>query len=455
MPRLFLKLFGTFWLTTVLILTVSIFASFRLADDAASRQAVDPREADELLREVLEDRGIEGLRAWIANSANFAPGQTIYVVDEQGHEILERAVPDYLQRRLSRMWEFAERHRGDEPGDRRRGRGGDFSAILVAADGTRWVSIPGPAPFPRFGILSYGGMRWILLLLAAVTSLISFWLLSRSLSRPARHISHAVDRFAQGDLSARVGEAGYSNDETGQIGRQFDRMASELEAQAHSRRELFRNISHEMRAPLARLQIAAELLERQPDKVAVQLERIRSEVAVLDNLTAQVLSLARATQAEPAGGRADIATVIARVAANAEVEASEKNIALQCSAPAIDACAQVDELLLVSAIENVVRNALQATPTGGRVTIDTILADSTCTITVTDSGAGVPEGELEKIFAPFYRLDTNRAGAGIGLAITARVLSQIGGAVQARNAAGGGLVVTLTIPVSALPPGPD
>jgi len=449
MPRLFLKLFGTFWLTTVLILSVTIFASFRIADDTASRLSVDPREADELLRDLLAERGVDALRDWIADSRNFAPGQTIYVVDEQGHEILNRNVPEYLVRRIDRMWELAAKRETDEPSERSRSRSRrDFSAILTAADSTRWVSIPGPAPVPRFGILSVGGMRWLLLSLAAVTSLISFWLLSSSLSGPARRISHAVDRFAHGDLSARVGEAGYSRDEIGEIGRQFDRMAGALEAQANSRRELFQNISHEMRAPLARMQIAADLLQRKPENFAVQLQRIRNEVEVLDNLTAQVLSLARATQVNTAqAGRCSIAGVLARVTDNAELEAGSKNVSLEWNTPHPDRQAAIDEMLLASALENVVRNAIQAVPGDGRVTIETSMAADHCSIVVSDNGPGVAESELERIFEPFYRLDTNRSGSGIGLAITARVVEQIGGSARARNADGGGLIVTLTIPL--------
>lgn len=446
MPRLFLKLFGTFWLTTVLILAVSIFASFRLADDSASGVRIDPREADELMRDELAEGGIQGLRNWIANSSNFPPGQTVYVVDEAGSEILGRAVPEMLRRQLERMWRFSERH---EMGESRRDHQGhahrNFTAILVAQDGKRWLSMPGPAPPPRFGVFSRGDMRWIVFVLAAATSLISFWLLSRSLSQPARCISSAVNRLAAGDLSARVGKAGYSNDEIGEIARQFDRMASELEAQANSRRELFRNVSHEMRAPLARLQIATELLQRKPDEKEVQLRRIQEEIGVLENLTAQVLALARASQEKPIDKVADMAAVIERVAENAQLEASEKKVRLEWHPPG-SILVPADEVLVVSAIENVVRNAVQAAPAGGRVALEVAGDDDTCVVSVTDDGPGVPDSEFERIFEPFYRLDTNRPGSGIGLAITARVLNQLGGSARAQRAGEGGLKVTLAFP---------
>lgn len=454
MPRLFLKLFGTFWLTTVLILSISIFVSFRIADEMSER-LIDPREADVSLREVVESGGLAGLRRWVADSDNFLPGQTVYIVDSAGNELLGRDVPEYLERRLNRMWTMLERDADDDNdgnSDRRRPRDSDrrsrvLTPVLEMADGSRWLAMPGPTAPPPFGILSYGGLRWLVLGLAAVTSLVTFWLLSLSLSRPARRIVNAVDRFAAGDMSARVGSAASSNDEIGEIGRQFDNMAAELEAQSEVRRELFRNISHELRAPLARLQIATELLERKPAHAAEQLQRIRGEIEVLDGLTAQVLSLARASQHEGNDATVSLADVIERVSDNAQLEAGDKGIDLDSPLPDADITVRADETLLTSAIENVVRNAIQATPAGGRVSIAVTTEGDRCSVTVTDTGPGVPEDQLERIFEPFYRLDTNRAGSGIGLAITSRVMEQIGGSVKSRNADGKGLVVTLTMPV--------
>lgn len=447
MPRLFLKLFGTFWLTTVLILATSIFVSFRLADDRVMQRLIDPREADDLVQEVFNQGGLGLVRKWLANGDAFPPGQTVYVLDRDGRELLGRDVPSYLERRLERIWAMVERHaQSDRHSERRRRH---FVPVLESADGSRWLAIPGPTPPPRFGMLSFGSLRWLVLALAAITSFATFWMLSRSLSRPARRIADAVKRFAAGDLAARVGNSGYSNDEIGDIGRQFDRMAAQLETQTELRRELFRNVSHELRAPLARLQIAAELLERKPAESTAQLARIRSEIEVLDALTTQVMSLTRAAQSEGVDSVVSLADVVERVSANARVEAGTRGIQLEISPPVDSVRVRAQEALLASALENVVRNALQATPDGGQVSVAATVRDRYCSVTVTDSGPGVPEDQLERIFEPFFRLDTNRPGSGIGLAITARVMQQVGGSARAQNGAGGGLVVTLEIPVEA------
>ena len=445
MPRLFLKLFGTFWLTTVLILGISIFVSFHLARDSMAARLADPREVDATLREVVAAGGLDALRTWVADEGNFLPGQTVYVVDDTGHELLGRSVTPYLESRLERIWHMLdERAREGRPyDDRYRG----FTPVLETADGSRWLAIPGPTAPPPFGVLSYG-IRWVVLAAAAATSLLTFWLLSRSLTRPARHIADTVERFAAGDMSARVGSAGSSRDEIGNIARQFDSMASQLEAQFEMRRELFRNVSHELRAPLARLQIATELLERKPEQSGRQLERIRSEIAVLDALTAQVLSLASAMQGEGAERPVGLAGVLERVVDNATLEAEARSVTVDYTAPVDEVAVVADENLLASAIENVLRNAGQAAPSGGHVVVATQVSPDRCTVTVTDDGDGVPGDQVERIFEPFYRLDTNREGSGIGLAITARVMQQLGGSVVARNANGGGLSVSMTMPLA-------
>lgn len=448
MSRLFLKLFGTFWLTTVLILSISIFVSFNLANDDMPARLVDPREVDASLREVVAEGGLDALRIWVSGDGSFLPGQTVYVVDDAGHELLGRPVPPYLESRLNRMWDIIEKRARE--GRSYDGKYPGFTPVLEAADGSRWLAIPGPTVAPRFGVLSYGGIRWVVLCMAAITSLLTFWLLSQSLSRPAQRIAATVERFAAGDMTARVGSSGSSKDEIGDIARQFDSMAAQIEAQIQMRRELFRNVSHELRAPLARLQIATELLERKPEQSRQHMLRIRNEVEMLGALTAQVLSLTKATQSAGRQEPVKLANVLARVVDNAMLEAGTRDITVDCSARAEGLAVVADESLLASAIENVLRNAVQAAPEGGRVSIETKVTNYRCTLTVTDTGSGVPVDELQRIFEPLYRLDTNRAGSGIGLAITAQVLEQIGGSVEASNADGGGLVVTVTMPLAKL-----
>ena len=443
MRSLFWKLFGAFWLTTLVILAVSIFVSFRIADEQSPYSFADPREIDEQLQAILQLEGIEGLEDHIADSDNFPPGQTVYLIDSNGRDLLDRELPERIHRRAQRIWSSISEHRRERrDSDRypRRLR----QSLLVTADGQMLLAMPGPAPRERFGFLLAGSGRWAVLGLAAAISLLSFWLLSRSLARPVARISETAAQLAAGDMTSRVGKSAYTRDEIGQLAAQFDRMAEELDQQSRTRLEMFRNIAHELRAPLTRLQIATELLERKPDSSPQQLKRIRYEIERVEALASQVLTLARAEQLPDSNESTSLIQVVNQIIKDAEFEAGANGVRMQYPDPGGESVVKGNPDVVSSAIENVVRNAIQHTPSGSDVT----LAINGGTVTVTDGGPGVPAKDLDKIFEPFYRIDTNRPGAGIGLAITKRVLQQLGGTLNAVNRQGGGLQITMRFPLS-------
>ncbi len=444
MSRLFLKLFAAFWLTTIVILAVTVFVSFRIAQEQSEESFVDPREIDAELQAILQSAGVEGLREYVADARNFAPGRTVYLVNEYGKDLLDRQLPERVRNRARRIWSSIRERGSDRRGEKHWPRNLRQS-LLEPPGGDMLLAMPGPAPPPRFGVFSSGTGGWTVLALAAAISLFSFWLLSRSLTRPVAQISETATRLATGDMAARVGSSAYSGDEIGRFAMQFDRMAEELDAQSRMRREMFRNIAHELRAPLTRLQIATELLERKPERATENLERIRYEIERVETLASQVLSLARAEQVLDPNDVTSLTGVAKQIAKDAEFEASSRKVRLRYDAP--------DEVLQVrgspdaiaSAIENVVRNAIQKTPPGGEVAL-TIAGGTPRTVTISDTGPGVPDAVLERIFEPFYRIDTNVPGAGIGLAIAQRVLHQVGGEIKAMNRPGGGLEVTMRLP---------
>jgi two-component system sensor histidine kinase CpxA len=444
MRSLFWKLFAAFWLTTLAILAVSIFVSFKIADEQSPYSFADPREIDQLLQAILQLEGVEGLEEHISNPDNFPPGQTVYLIDSNGRDLLDRPLPERVHSRARRIWSSISEHRRDRRDSHRNSRRLRQS-LLVTADGRMLLAMPGPAPRERFGFLLGGSGRWAVLGLAAAISLLSFWLLSRSLARPVARISEAAAQLAAGDMTSRVGEGAYTRDEIGQLAAQFDRMAEELDLQSRTRLEMFRNIAHELRAPLTRLQIATELLERKPDTSTQQLERIRYEIGRVEALASQVLVLARAEQLDDSDDSTSLTQVVKQVVADAEFEAGARGVRIDFTDPGADIVIKGSSDVISSAIENVVRNAIQHTPSRGEVTVTTS-EGAPGTVTVSDGGRGVPARDLDKIFEPFYRIDTNRPGAGIGLAITKRVLQQLGGTLTAVNRPGGGLQITMRFP---------
>jgi signal transduction histidine kinase len=276
------------------------------------------------------------------------------------------------------------------------------------------------------------------------------------LAAPVRRVRDASRRLAAGDLHARAGATHRRRyDEIGQLVRDFDTMADRLERLVDAQRRLLSDISHELRSPLARLRVALELARRKSSVAAeADLARIELEAQRMDALIGHLLTLAR-TEDDGAVAHTSVvsvADVVEHVVSDADYEANRLNsrVDLQvASRPTVTG----DPELITSALENVVRNALRHT---GERSVVEILVDQRGTdavIEVRDHGPGVPETDLEHIFAPFYRVGASRArdtgGVGLGLAIARRAIQLHSGTIAASNALDGGLRVTISLPTNS------
>ena len=326
---------------------------------------------------------------------------------------------------------------------RLRERGGPPRGFLDGFVGGR----PG-AGGPFWGILS----RW--LVIAMVMGALCY-ALARYLTKPALQLSGAARRFAQGDLSVRVGpQLRGRRDELADLGRDFDLMAQSIESQRAGERRLLGDISHELRSPLARLQVALDLAESGADAATrAYLVRMEEEVEELGALIGQLLTLTRLENAEHAlltRKTVDLSAMVAAICADADFEASGsgRTVELTGNPPA---SVSGNAELLRSAIENVVRNALVHAPDSDvEVSLQTTATEAI--LRVRDGGAGVPDESLEELFQPFYRVATARdrqsGGTGLGLSITQRALTSHGGSVRAANVADSGLEVEMRLPLA-------
>ena len=291
-----------------------------------------------------------------------------------------------------------------------------------------------------------------LLAIIAVSGLFCYWL-ARYLTAPVTKLRAATQELARGNLRARVAPAfGNRRDELASLATDFDQMAEQIESLINGQRRLLGDISHELRSPLARLNVALELArQRAGEDAATALQRIEREAETLNEMIGQLLALTRLESHTEAIEKSsfDLAQLVRDVVDDGEFEARNRNRSVQLEAP--DACNIVgNEQLLRRAIENVVRNAVQYTTEETAVEVELACADQ-AVITVRDHGPGVPAETLDKLFRPFYRVDEardrNSGGTGLGLAIAERAVRLHGGTVEAANAATGGLLVTITLPV--------
>ena len=331
--------------------------------------------------------------------------------------------------------------------------------ILVGLEIFRPRSSAARPPLPPPGSSPFFVPTPVLVAAILVSAVVCF-LLARHLASPLRRVREASGRLASGDLSARAGAlVRPRRDEIGDVVRDFDAMAERLSILVSSQKQLLSDISHELRSPLARLQVAVELARRKAGPEAEKdLNRIEAEGTRMNEMIGQILTLARADSDAPAVSEAiDLEQIVMRVAADTDYEArqSGREVRVRDSG---DAVVLGDAALLASAVENVVRNGCRYTPSGTAVEISLEVTPTHGRIVVRDHGPGVPSDDIERIFLPFHRVGASRdrhsGGAGLGLSIAARAARVHGGSISAVNAQGGGLEVTIAIPLYKALPSP-
>jgi two-component system sensor histidine kinase CpxA len=236
----------------------------------------------------------------------------------------------------------------------------------------------------------------------------------------------------------------------------FNRMADRIAGLMEAQKLLLRDVSHELRSPLARLSVALELARDQaPQSVEIHLQRIEDEATQLNRLIGELLSLSsleslrNPIKAEPVS----LVHLIETHLPNLQFEAGARNCTVSLSA-LVDSTVVVDPELMGRAIENIVRNAIRYSPAGGSVELEVLNAQdqtaSSAVLHIMDRGPGVPENLREAIFRPFVRVDTSRnestGGFGVGLAIAERAVHLHGGEIRALPRQGGGLIIEMRLP---------
>src|SRR5437588_832782 len=452
MRSLFLKIFLSYWLAQALFVVLAILVTL------AVRPQTDPRGEYFRINTAMQAAQAyeHGGKAQVANQLEERERSVhdrVFLFDDQGRELSGRRVPQWalqlaagVQPKPAGLW-------GRLEGDRR------AAQAIVAPSGKRYtLVIERPAP-PHF---FFGPNRTpgLGIFIAILSSGLVCFLLARYLTAPVVRLREATQKLAAGDLTARAGTVGSRRrDEIAQLVRDFDSMAGRLEALVNAQSRLLNDISHELRSPLARLNVALGLArQRTGPEAAATLDRIEREASRLNELIGRLLALARMEGGETSTQMSEVhlQSLLQGVVEDADFEAQGRNCRVVCDI--VDDCVVWgNTALLHSAIENVVRNAMRYTREGTDVDmrlecLDNANGREAC-IRVSDHGPGVPELALDKLFRPFYRVDTARerqtGGIGLGLAITDRAVRLHGGSVRAVNRPGGGLVVEIRLPAQA------
>jgi two-component system OmpR family sensor kinase len=440
---LFWRIFLTFWLALALILvgtvTVAVDAALKWRSE---RPSLPYQEIYSRAAQVFEAGGGDALKQWIQELSPPALRERIFVLDSSGRDLLDRPLPPSRE--------------GASGAARPRAAPIGRSLMLVGADGKafRVVVITGAsrAALRGFGELELPGVRAATLIIALVVSAVVCFLLARYLTAPVDRLRDATQRIAAGDLDVRVlPSLKGRKDDLGLLAADFDAMAERVRSLLESKQQLLRDVSHELRSPLARLQLALSLAQRGDAGVTANLARIGREADRLEQLIARALLLARLER--PALGaeseRVDVAALLGEIVADVAIEAEARRSRVELTT---SGTLEVmgDREALRSAFENVLRNAVRYSPTGSQLYVRAQRSDKSIEVMVEDQGPGVPEKDLALIFEPFYRVDAARdraeGGEGLGLAIAARAVALHHGAIDARNLSGAGLAVRIALP---------
>jgi len=453
MGRLFWKIFAGFWLT-LLLTVIGVSAALIIREESRrseeSALATGPRSAYVLRMawSVAQFGGHDALARYMAQWP-VREGEPPLVVDAAGKDRFGRSVPaDALEAARAAL-------SLQSPNDRRRrvrswrdAEGQDWLMFFPQGT-TREPEAPSLLPEFRFE-------GPILAALAALmASVFVSALLARNFSRPIHRLQDAFQAASDGQLDVRVAQSMTGRrDEIGELGRKFDGMAQKLQQLVGSQSRLMHDVSHELRSPLARLQVAVGLARQSPAQVEIALSRIEREAERLDTLVGEVLTLSRleGMTPQPAEDYVDLVELIDSVVDDArfEAEGSGRRVLFSTSHEG-ELVIRARGELLHRAFENVVRNALRHTPVDSlvEVSLSREPQGDAMHITVADSGPGVMEAELGSIFEPFHRGESaGGAGYGLGLAIARRAIEAHGGRMWAMNrAVGCGLEVHFVLPL--------
>ena len=446
MHSLYWRIFLAFWVALALILVGTVTVAVNATAHRTDRPWVQRGQLYAQAARAFESGGPAALRSWLQSLPAEPFGRT-FVVEPGGRELLGRPLPPSLSSAR------------DTAAGAIAPIGG--ALVLVAAGGSTYHVVIGPVRgSPRlFGELELPGVPLAVLAIALGVSAAVCFFLARYLASPVDRLRLATRQMAGGDLNVRVLPALKGRqDDLGLLAADLDTMAERLQLQLEAKQQLLRDVSHELRSPLARLQLALSLARREGGGVERHLARIECEAQRLEALIARTLKLVRLERPVhgPEQASVDVGELLRTIAADVAIEADAQGCLAQVQAQG-PLPVSGDPELLRSAFENVIRNAVRYSPAGATVGITAHrLAGEEhpgglVEVLIRDQGPGVPEKELGLIFEPFYRVDAARGhgspgGEGLGLAIAARAVALHGGGIEARNLESGGLSVTITLP---------
>lgn len=460
MQSLFVKIFLWFCVIVVLV-GVSLETSGILANYYETRwqmvlHSVMPMEAEKCAR-LYEASGKQTVQDYL-DELQRQKSVRFYFFDEDGNSLLDRGAPEIILK-MAHLKEALTKTASQNlslvnP------RQGIAMRLVQGPSGHKYALAFQQSPTLIMPVSEAVGKHpYLRLLIIGLFGVVLCLVLTRNITQPITRLSQAAGGIASGRFKTRVDpRVRRRHDEIGALGRNFDRMAEQIESLVSAQRALLGDVSHELRSPLARLIVALGLARQASSKdLPEYLNRIDLEAERLDKLIGQLLTLTRIESGMESTQREtfDLTNLVQEVAADGDFEARAQDRAVKVVRADNSFMTGAPEMLR-SAIENVLRNAIRYTPAGSTVSVtleQNHAATQRAYLRIRDYGPGVPQGMLDEIFVPFHRVPnqngSNSHGAGLGLAIAERIVRMHDGSIHACNAADGGLLVEIELPAQS------
>lgn len=295
---------------------------------------------------------------------------------------------------------------------------------------------------------------WLRIIILGLISFALCLLLAHTFSKPVRLIRKATNKLGQGNFETRVTGLNKQNGELGQLASSFNKMAEQLQQNQSAQQRLLGDVSHELRSPMTRLQMALGLAQQESTTQQSReqyLIRCQREVERLDSMIEDVLALSRLENTLQIANseQVNLTALIQSIVNDEQFLADKKAIIIESDLQK-DLIICGDQILLTSAISNVINNAVKYSPDQSTIEVKLSSNEKEIKIMVSDAGEGVPEQSLTQLFTPFYRVhlarDRNTGGTGLGLAIAKQAVAAHQGKIFALNNSSIGLSVIIQLP---------
>lgn len=430
---LILAIVGTFVTSIVLVRQWNTYTNFSQIE---GRPNYPLRELSKEVEILLNNDG--NLENVLLDNPIIEFGDT-YLVNSLGIDVLDRTLPEEIMMNLdgqsiSRQPIFSQTIKANS---------GELYTLIFRFD---LRSRPLWNLFKRFGLY------WVFFVAFVISGVISWWLAIKTV-RPIQDIALASGLHDEEDFLSKIDEKILKRpDEIGELARQLQLSGIKIQELIKKQKDLLRDVSHEVRTPLARLQIATETLQLDAgDKRA--LNQIKDEILIIDQLVQDLLHLSHFDRPSKSHQIENfkVNTLVDEFIERSKILASTKNLSITSSSTNTNNVdVKGNKFLLDRALDNLMSNAIRHSPNNSEIEIKTEIDNENCYISISDQGEGVIEESLEKIFEPFHRLDTSRnretGGFGLGLSLVKQIVELHKGSVNAFNHPNG-LLVKLSIPL--------